>query len=108
MRLEGMRSFRFRSGSVYNGQWLDNARHGFGSQTWSDGARFVGFWRQNLAEGRSQKSSNRVPRPGRVPTREWRRLRGGLEAECGARHRQAASKHAGKRLFQGVTGRFRR
>jgi len=42
---------RFSSRSVYTGQWRGNARHGYGSQTWPDGAVYEGRWVENSAEG---------------------------------------------------------
>lgn len=44
----------FKSGSVYDGQWKGNARHGFGVQQWFDGARYEGEWKDNIAEGRGR------------------------------------------------------
>lgn len=40
-----------KTAAVYVGQWKGSVRHGFGEQTWSDGARFVGCWHKNLPEG---------------------------------------------------------
>lgn len=37
----------FRTGAVYDGEWLGNQRNGFGILTWRDGARYLGQWRQN-------------------------------------------------------------
>lgn len=46
--------YHFRSGAVYTGQWLGNARHGFGVQRWPDGTRYEGQWASNQAEGRGR------------------------------------------------------
>eukprot|EP00913_Durusdinium_trenchii_P033391 g31259.t1 len=41
----------FKTGAVYDGQWLGNARDGFGRQTWPDGAEYVGEWKNNVVTG---------------------------------------------------------
>lgn len=46
------RRHTFRTGAVYDGEWLGNERSGFGTQTWADGAEYQGEWRQNTASGR--------------------------------------------------------
>ena len=33
--------YAFENGAVYKGQWLSKKRHGFGVQTWPDGASLV-------------------------------------------------------------------
>ena len=44
----------FKNGAVYKGQWLGQMKHGFGVQTWPDGARYEGFWKYNKACGRGK------------------------------------------------------
>lgn len=46
--------YRFRSGSVYRGQWDGNKRHGYGAQQWPDGTRYEGEWSNNSADGRGR------------------------------------------------------
>ena len=46
------RRHTFRTGAVYDGEWLGNERCGFGVQTWPDGAEYRGEWRQNTATGK--------------------------------------------------------
>lgn len=43
-------------GSTYSGQIskVNNLKHGFGTQTWPDGARYVGNWRLGQAFGHGQ------------------------------------------------------
>eukprot|EP00440_Ansanella_granifera_P025629 gb/GFBE01027831.1/.p1 GENE.gb/GFBE01027831.1/~~gb/GFBE01027831.1/.p1 ORF type:complete len:401 (+),score=63.84 gb/GFBE01027831.1/:1-1203(+) len=41
----------FKTGAVYDGQWLGNERDGFGKQTWPDGAEYVGEWKHNVVTG---------------------------------------------------------
>eukprot|EP00929_Paragymnodinium_shiwhaense_P001348 TRINITY_DN101576_c0_g1_i1.p1 TRINITY_DN101576_c0_g1~~TRINITY_DN101576_c0_g1_i1.p1 ORF type:complete len:377 (+),score=64.47 TRINITY_DN101576_c0_g1_i1:112-1242(+) len=48
------RRHEFKTGSVYEGQWLGNARDGFGKQMWPDGATFEGEWRDNAANGKGR------------------------------------------------------
>lgn len=43
---------KFKTGAVYDGQWLNNIRDGTGRQTWPDGAEYHGEWKQNCAQGR--------------------------------------------------------
>lgn len=43
--------FTFRTHAVYSGQWRGKFRHGFGIQTWPDGASFAGRWEDNKANG---------------------------------------------------------
>eukprot|EP00434_Breviolum_minutum_P022831 symbB.v1.2.020145.t1/scaffold1642.1/size107908/4 len=51
LQLSPSKSYKFRTGAVYTGEWLNNERHGFGTQVWKDGAKFTGYWAQNFAEG---------------------------------------------------------
>jgi len=51
-RKEARAPYTFRTGAVYTGEWLNNQRHGFGSQQWQDGSRFEGEWRENRAYGK--------------------------------------------------------
>ena len=41
----------FKTGAVYDGQWLGNARDGLGHQTWPDGAEYMGEWKNNVVTG---------------------------------------------------------
>lgn len=42
-----VREHTYKSGAVYNGQWLGGLRHGTGTMTWPDGAKYVGNWSYN-------------------------------------------------------------
>lgn len=42
---------KFKTGSVYSGQWSGNQREGFGTHTWTDGAHYEGLWQSNRAQG---------------------------------------------------------
>lgn len=46
--------YTFRSGAVYEGEWLGNLRDGYGVQIWTDGARYEGEWRKNKAHGKGK------------------------------------------------------
>lgn len=41
-RCEKRAPHQFESGATYEGEWLDNMRHGNGVQIWPDGARYDG------------------------------------------------------------------
>eukprot|EP00931_Biecheleriopsis_adriatica_P023963 TRINITY_DN15026_c0_g2_i1.p1 TRINITY_DN15026_c0_g2~~TRINITY_DN15026_c0_g2_i1.p1 ORF type:complete len:365 (+),score=70.82 TRINITY_DN15026_c0_g2_i1:80-1174(+) len=41
----------FRSGAIYDGQWLSGMRHGVGKQTWPNGTEYVGKWHRGRASG---------------------------------------------------------
>ena len=40
-----------QSGAVYTGEWLGEAREGWGKQEWTDGSRYEGEWRADKANG---------------------------------------------------------
>lgn len=43
--------FVYASGAVYDGQWHNGMRHGFGRQVWKDGTEYVGNWIEGRAGG---------------------------------------------------------
>ena len=43
-----MEEVKFKNGVVYKGEWKGNVRHGYGVQTWPDGAKYEG----NYVDGR--------------------------------------------------------
>jgi MORN repeat len=43
--------FQYRTGAVYEGEWLGQVRDGYGIQTWPDGAKYEGYWVNNKAAG---------------------------------------------------------
>ena len=45
------RSFTYKSGATYSGQWLGGFRHGKGIMIWSDGSEYVGDWSYGLPAG---------------------------------------------------------
>ena len=47
-------AYTFRSGAVYEGEWLGNFRYGFGCMIWPDGAKYIGNWSFNKANGKGQ------------------------------------------------------
>jgi len=48
------RRHEFKTGAVYEGQWLGGERSGFGLQVWPDGARYEGMWKKNMATGKGE------------------------------------------------------
>jgi len=40
-------AFTFKSGAVYEGDWIGDRREGAGVQKWPDGARYEGFFFKN-------------------------------------------------------------
>lgn len=39
------------NGGIYTGEWVGNARDGFGVQQWPDGSRYEGYYKQDRATG---------------------------------------------------------
>jgi hypothetical protein len=39
---------------VYEGEWMNNMRDGYGVQVWPDGAKYSGYWMQNKAHGQGK------------------------------------------------------
>jgi hypothetical protein len=39
--------YQYTTGAVYNGEWKGGLRHGSGTMTWPDGARYEGQWEFN-------------------------------------------------------------
>jgi hypothetical protein len=37
------------TGAVYEGEWLGGLRHGQGTITWKDGAKYEGAWQDSMA-----------------------------------------------------------
>mmetsp|Transcript_5033 Transcript_5033/g.9005 ORF Transcript_5033/g.9005 Transcript_5033/m.9005 type:complete len:346 (+) Transcript_5033:52-1089(+) len=45
---------QFRSGAVYDGEWLGGMRHGVGKQTWPDKTEYIGEWLRGRANGKGR------------------------------------------------------
>lgn len=43
-RRERRPPFEYASGAVYEGEWINDVRDGFGVLTWSDGTKYAGAW----------------------------------------------------------------
>lgn len=56
--LRTRRRWEFKTGAVYDGQWLGTARDGMGKMCWPDGAVYIGEWVRNTATGRGMFSHN--------------------------------------------------
>ena len=39
------------TGAVYEGEWRDNKRDGYGIQSWPDGSKYIGQWENDKANG---------------------------------------------------------
>lgn len=61
------RHYAFRTGAIYDGEWLGNQRHGLGTQIWPDGAVYIGEWRENRAAGHGRFAHS----DGDVYTGQW-------------------------------------
>jgi hypothetical protein len=46
------KSYTYRSGAIYSGQWLGGFRHGRGLMKWADGTYYEGEWNLGYAEGK--------------------------------------------------------
>ena len=46
------RAYTFKSGAIYEGEWLGGFRHGKGIQKWVDGAQYEGEWAEGKAHGK--------------------------------------------------------
>src|SRR5574343_894740 len=45
-------AYKFKNGAVYIGQWRGTVRDGYGIQTWPDGSRYEGQWKDSKAHGK--------------------------------------------------------
>lgn len=48
---QGYGTFRSPDGSVYQGSWQANLKHGIGKKTYANGDFYEGLWRHGKAEG---------------------------------------------------------
>ncbi len=48
------KKYTYKTGAIYDGEWLGGLRHGFGTMTWADGAKYEGQWNTNQACGRGK------------------------------------------------------
>jgi len=53
--LEDRGPFELDNGAIYIGQWSkDGLRHGKGIQTWPDGSKYEGYWKNDMANGKGR------------------------------------------------------
>ena len=45
------KTFKYKTGSTYTGEWLGGFRHGYGRMSWKDGTFYEGYWHLGCAEG---------------------------------------------------------
>lgn len=48
------KSYKYATGAVYQGEWLQNFRHGRGIMKWPDGAVYEGDWDYGMAFGQGK------------------------------------------------------
>lgn len=51
-QLQGIHKITFASGDVYEGEWVNGVRSGWGKQVWVDSACYEGIWVDGKAHGR--------------------------------------------------------
>ncbi len=39
-----IKTYKYKNGAVFNGEWLGGFRHGKGTMKWPDGAMYEGEW----------------------------------------------------------------
>eukprot|EP00427_Karlodinium_veneficum_P046869 CAMPEP_0169239494 /NCGR_PEP_ID=MMETSP1016-20121227/30943_1 /TAXON_ID=342587 /ORGANISM="Karlodinium micrum, Strain CCMP2283" /LENGTH=315 /DNA_ID=CAMNT_0009319435 /DNA_START=51 /DNA_END=999 /DNA_ORIENTATION=- len=83
------REHKFRTGAVYNGQWLGRERHGIGLQNWADGASYHGQWEHNTATGTGRFQHN----DGDIYIGEWRQ---NIAHGCGIYQHRDSTKYEGQ------------
>lgn len=42
---------RYKDGSIYDGEWQANSKHGFGLMKYPDGSTYEGEWKNNFRHG---------------------------------------------------------
>ena len=42
---------KYANGMVYDGEWKNDLRHGFGVLTWPDGRKYEGDYKEGLKDG---------------------------------------------------------
>jgi hypothetical protein len=50
--------YRYKSGSVYKGEWRNRKREGYGEMIWSETRGYQGHWVQNWPEGQGSAQLN--------------------------------------------------
>ena len=47
--------YELDNGAIYIGQWsAEGLRHGRGVQNWTDGSKYEGYWKNDMANGRGR------------------------------------------------------
>lgn len=72
-RLAGNRSApKFVAGAKYAGDWVDNRKHGYGTQTWPKGDKYEGDWNQDQMHGKGTYWKHRGGKLRKQYTGDWR------------------------------------
>lgn len=49
--MEGIGSYHWSDGRLYQGEYLEDKKHGFGTYQWADGRIYVGYWCRGKQHG---------------------------------------------------------
>jgi len=49
--MHGKGVFKFASGKIYTGEFVEDRREGFGTMTWPDGRAYEGIWTNGIMNG---------------------------------------------------------
>ena len=52
--IEKRELFRYTDGSTYEGEWLDDKRHGKGVMIYAEGNKYVGEWQNDMCHGQGK------------------------------------------------------
>lgn len=50
--MEGKGIFKWPDGRTYNGDYLNDQKHGYGEFTWPDGRYYKGYWKEGKQHGK--------------------------------------------------------
>jgi hypothetical protein len=49
--MHGQGTYKYTSGNVYSGEWVNGMMQGFGKMVYADGSSYEGTWSNNLMHG---------------------------------------------------------
>ena len=53
----GLGTFTWESGNIYNGNYVNDERNGYGEMYWTDGSVYKGEWHKGIQHGRGVMTS---------------------------------------------------